>query len=57
MKALIFAVMPLFLGILLYVWQVSNYWNLQRFGLALAFTGYVLGNIGLMIDVWEHWNK
>lgn len=57
MKAIAFAMLPLFLGALLYIWQVNNYFNLHRFGLALAFVGYFIGNAGLMIDIWEQWGK
>lgn len=57
MKAMVFAMLPLGLGILLYVWQVTNYLSIHRVGLALAFTGYVIGNIGLAVDIWEQWGK
>ena len=38
------------LGALLYGAAVLGYWQLHRPGMALAFIGYVVGNIGLIID-------
>lgn len=50
------AVLPLLLAGLLYVWQSANYYfKLKRIGLAIAFVGYTIGNIGFMIDAWEQW--
>lgn len=57
LKPLIFAVLPLFLGIILYIWQSANYFGLNRIGLSIAFTGYVIGNLGLAYDIYEHWSK
>jgi len=46
--------LPLFLAMLLYLWQSGNYFfRLHRVGLTIAFIGYTLGNIGLMIDIYE----
>jgi hypothetical protein len=54
MRELIFATMPLFLAMMLYLWQSGNYFfKLHRVGLTIAFIGYSLGNIGLMIDIYE----
>lgn len=45
---------PLALGMLLYVWQSANYYfGLGRIGLTIAFVGYTIGNLGLLIDVYE----
>lgn len=47
-------VAPLAIGMLLYVWQSANYYfGLKRVGLTLAFLGYSIGNLGLLIDAYE----
>lgn len=57
MRVMYFAMLPLFLGALLYVWQSGNYFSIKRIGLGVAFIGYVLGNLGLAYDIFEQWNK
>lgn len=48
---LMVAVLPLALGLLVYVFQVLGYqFILNRPGMALAFFGYVLANAGLIWD-------
>lgn len=52
--SLFMAALPLLLAGLLYLWQSANYFfRLQRIGLTIAFIGYTIGNVGLMIDVYE----
>lgn len=47
-------VLPLVLGAALYTWQSYNYYTgLSRIGLCIAFVGYTIGNIGLIIDAYE----
>ena len=47
-------ILPLMLGALLYTWQSYNYFfGLKRVGLCIAFVGYTIGNIGLIIDAYE----
>lgn len=41
---------PLILASLLYVWQTLWYHFENRPGLALAFAGYVIANVGLIWD-------
>lgn len=46
----------LFLGAPLALYLAQGwlfYWPRGRVGMALAMTGYALGNIGLLIDAWE----
>lgn len=57
MKAVLFAMTPLFLGVLLYIWQSANYFHIQRIGLGIAFIGYIVGNLGLAYDIFEQWGK
>lgn len=45
--------LPLGLGALLYIWQSLNYLGVRRIGMMLAFIGYTIGNIGLIIDFYE----
>ena len=50
-QQVIFAVLPLALGLLVYCFQVFGYqFILNRPGMALAFFGYVLANAGLIWD-------
>ena len=50
-KQILIAVVPLALGLLVYVFQVFGYQLiLNRPGMALAFFGYVLANAGLIWD-------
>jgi hypothetical protein len=35
------------------VQAIKNYWGLNRLGMCLAFTGYCIANIGLIIDEYE----
>ena len=50
-KGMALAVLPLVLGLLVYVFQVVSYqFFLNRPGMALAFFGYVLANAGLIWD-------
>jgi hypothetical protein len=54
LNSILYAMLPLFLAMLLYLWQSGNYFfRLHRVGLTIAFIGYTLGNIGLMIDIYE----
>ena len=57
MKAMVISMLPLFLGVLLYIWQSTNYFSINRIGLGIAFIGYVLGNAGLAYDIYEQWGK
>lgn len=41
---------PLVFGGAMYAWLVANYIMVGRYGMALCFTGYVIGNIGLILD-------
>ena len=48
---MIVAVVPLFLGLVVYIFQVLGYqFILNRPGMALAFLGYVIANAGLIWD-------
>lgn len=50
-RQFIFAILPLVLGAIVYVFQVIGYqFVLNRPGMALAFFGYVVANIGLLWD-------
>ena len=50
-NAVMIAVAPLAVGLLVYVFQVFGYqFILHRPGMALAFFGYVLANAGLIWD-------
>lgn len=52
------AVAPLVIGAVLYLIQSANYFfGLNRIGLAIAFVGYVIGNLGLVYDIFEQWGK
>jgi hypothetical protein len=44
---------PLALAMLLYFWSSFGYFREQRIGLTIAFIGYSIGNIGLIIDYFE----
>lgn len=41
--------LPLVLATGLYIWQAGNFAFSDRIGLALAFAGYALANIGLIL--------
>ena len=41
--------LPLWLAAGLYCWQAYNYVNTGQNGMALAFIGYVIGNIGFIM--------
>ena len=50
-KTVLVATVPLMLGIIVYIFQAAGYqFMLNRPGMALQFTGYVLANIGLLWD-------
>lgn len=50
-QGVLIAVLPLTLGIVLYLMQVLGYqFLLHRPGMALAFFGYALANVGLLYD-------
>lgn len=47
-------VIPLILAGLLYILQSLGYfWFVNRIGMTIAFIGYSIGNIGLIIDYFE----
>jgi hypothetical protein len=35
----------------IYLWQTVDYLNAGRTGMALAFTGYALANLGFILDL------
>lgn len=45
----------LWLAIGLYLYQSMSYYILviPRYGMALAFLGYAIGNVGFIIDIYE----
>jgi hypothetical protein len=45
---------PLLAGALLYVFQSMGYFGRHRIGMTIAFCGYTIGNIGLLIDAYEN---
>jgi hypothetical protein len=48
------ATLPLVLAGLLYVLQSMGYFFVvRRIGMTVAFIGYTIGNIGLLIDYYE----
>ena len=50
-RQIMVAVLPLALGLVVYIFQVLGYqFILNRPGMALAFFGYVLANAGLIWD-------
>lgn len=53
----IVATLPLVFGILLYIFQALGYqFILHRPGMALAFFGYALANVGLLYDAFTTTN-
>jgi Ni/Fe-hydrogenase subunit HybB-like protein len=52
--SLYWAVIPLVLAALLYVLQAAGYFAVGRIGMTVAFVGYVVGNIGFIIDFFEN---
>jgi hypothetical protein len=44
---------PLAAGAILYVFQSLGYFSRLRLGMTIAFFGYTIGNIGLLIDAYE----
>ena len=47
------ATLPLVIAMLLYLWMSINYIRVPRIGMTVAFIGYSIGNIGLIIDYFE----
>lgn len=46
------ASIPLVLATALYLWQAGNYqFDLSRPGMALAFVGYAVANVGMILDI------
>jgi hypothetical protein len=54
MNPLWIGALPLGLGALLYVFQTFGYFHVRRIGMMIAFVGYTIGNIGLLIDYFEN---
>ena len=53
-KTVVIAILPMFLGALLYLGQVWGYtFILKRPGLALTFFSYALANVGLIWDAFS----
>lgn len=48
-----------FLGItgLIYLLTCASYFKIKRLGMAIAFIGYTIGQIGLIIDAYEVGDK
>ena len=44
------SVTPLVLSTMLYTWMSYNYQAGSRLGMCITFVGYVIANIGLIID-------
>lgn len=45
--------LPLFLGILLYLWQAYEYSKLGAWPMAGVFVGYSVSNAFFVLDVWR----
>jgi hypothetical protein len=53
-RLILISVIPLALAAVLYIFQAIGYQIiLHRPGMTIAFLGYVVGNIGFMIDVYQ----